>query len=50
MYGVGPTGTGAAALAPHNFGAGNPLLSNERNNAAMDNNVGLVAPVSILQS
>ena len=51
MYGVGPTGTGAAALELHNLGAaGNPLLSNERINAVMDNNVGLVAPVSILQS
>ena len=39
MYGVGPTGTGAAALARHNLGAaGNPRLSNERINAAMDNN------------
>ena len=46
MYGVGPTGTGAQALSIHNTGAGNPLLSNERINAAMDNNVAVVAPVS----
>ena len=47
MYGVGPTGNGAQALPAHIFGvAGNPLLSNERINAAMDNNVVVVAPVS----
>ena len=47
MYGVGPTGSGAQALLPHDLGAaGNPLLSNERINAAMDNNVIVVAPVS----
>ena len=27
MYGIAPTGSGAGALGPHNFGAGNPLLS-----------------------
>ena len=48
MYGVGPTGTGAQALARHVLGpAGNPLLSNENINAAVDRNViALLAPVS----
>ena len=36
MYGVGPTGTGDQALAIHNTGAGNPLLSEQRVNPAVD--------------
>ena len=36
MYGVGPTGTGANALQIHNTGAGNPLLSEQRVNPAVD--------------
>ena len=47
MYGVGPTGTGAAALAAHVLGSqGNPRLSDDRINAAVDNNVPVSAPVS----
>ena len=48
MYGVGPNGTGAAALAPHVLGPqGNPRLSDDRINAAVDNNVPVPVPVSI---
>ena len=37
MYGVGPTGTGVAALRTHITGAGNnPLLSQQRLNPAVD--------------
>ena len=37
LYGVGPTGTGAAALLPHNLGpGGNPLVSGGRVNAVAD--------------
>ena len=37
MYGVGPSGSGAQALPPHNLGPGaNPLLSQGRFNPAVD--------------
>ena len=37
MYGVGPDGSGAQALSSHIQGAaGNPLLSADRVNAAVD--------------
>ena len=48
MYGVGPTGTGAASLSIHNTGAGNPLLSEQRMNPAVDSR--LSAPVSYYMS
>ena len=40
MYGVGPSGTGAASLPVHRTGPGNPLLSNQQFNVIIDiNNV-----------
>ena len=47
MYGVGPTGSGANALLSHIQGPeGNPALSDQRINAAIDNIAVLPAPVS----
>ena len=43
MYGVGPTGSGAGSLLPHNFGPGaNPIVSGARVNVSGD--VGGVNP------
>ena len=50
MYGVGPTGTGAAALSIHNTGASNPLLSQQRMNPTVTVNGGLPAPVSYIDN
>ena len=47
MYGVGPTGTGAAALSSHNFGSGNPMLSSRINPVVGG---GPTAPVSYVDN
>ena len=50
MYGVGPSGSGAQALPPHNLGpGGNPILSQGRFNPAVDDERDVPIPtVSVL--
>ena len=48
MFGVGPTGTGAAALSAHNFGSGNPIILSSRINPVVVG--GPTAPVSYVDN
>ena len=50
MYGVGPSGSGAQVLPPHNLGpGGNPILSQGRFNPALDDGRDVPIPtVSVL--